>query len=364
MVLPPNSPIVAVSGPVIQQNTIINNGNNNNYKIGAVSEAQKRQRLDIAGNAAIRVIAPPGPPQNSLGPAEAINLDENENDDSAIEGFVEVDEPDGTKKRISRRRTFRIFTEPEKQNNDSSSFCKLGCISDSTGDRLVYATPTTGAIKRHVSRHHALFLNQYLECKNHLDNFNKLLAAVESIDKATVAKIARKRQSTAQLYKSVTPGLENKARSELLLELWAVANNISRFALNDPIFDTFLRSVGADVSPNRHTLQERHLVVLDNVVLADIKARLAKTKAVSVSSDGWRDLTRKNWLDLNVYWTSDGVTSDGRPKWILESEDVALLFVSGAINGDVIESLIRSELNDLVLFNSPLFLNFLLNFDK
>src|SRR6185295_4458384 len=75
--------------------------------------------------------------------------------------------------------------------------------------------------------------------------------------------------------------------------------------LNDPLFDAYLRELGAEAAPNRHSLQAEYLPQLDELVVSEYSSQLKKTICVSLSADGWRDRIRRNWISLGFYFMVD-----------------------------------------------------------
>lgn len=130
-----------------------------------------------------------------------------------------------------------------------------------------------------------------------------------------------------------------------MLLCWSIANGISRNSLNDAIFDYFLRLAGTSASPNRHDMQALYLPQLDLFVKREILQRLKTVRSVAVSSDGWRDSVRRNWLDLGIAWVSE---VDGGTRWQIDVVDADLINLPSEISGDIIETVVRESIDEFV----------------
>src|SRR5262249_9084516 len=83
---------------------------------------------------------------------------------------------------------------------------------------------------------------------------------------------------------------------------------------------------------------------LDLLVKREIKARLMKVRSVSVTSDGWRDRVKRNWLDLGIAWIVET-----NAKWEIEVVfDVDLILLPGESTGDVLETAVRESVEEFV----------------
>lgn len=99
---------------------------------------------------------------------------------------------------------------------------------------------------------------------------------------------------------------------------------------------------GAPVA-KRSDLQDEHLRQLDFLVKREICERLKKSRSVSITSDGWRDRARRNWLDLGIAWISDSGDI-----WVLDVVDADLIPIPGAATGDILETLLKESVNEFV----------------
>ena len=127
--------------------------------------------------------------------------------------------------------------------------------------------------------------------------------------------------------------------------MWAVANGVPRNALNCPILDAYLQNIGGNPAPNRHDLGYDYLRQLNELVSREHTRLLKGTQSVSMFSDGWRDLAKRDWLDLGFAWTDD---SSGSP-WTIDTIDADLIYVAGAGTGNNIETLLKESAENAVL---------------
>jgi hypothetical protein len=221
--------------------------------------------------------------------------------------------------------------------------CKCGCVSRDAGSRLVYSAPTTGAVKRHLELHHAPLLALYNSCVSAQANWNGLVAEVERVDTSTLEKIKRRRTNSEKLFKRYNDGLTAPVRGELLLMMWSAANAVPRHVLNCPLFDLFLKELGALTAPNRHGMQDIDLPVLDSLVAADHFERLARALAVSLSVDGYRDRVRRDWIGLTLYFIEVIAL-----KWRIAVIHPDLIPVSISTTSEAIEGLVFDAVDAIV----------------
>jgi hypothetical protein len=124
------------------------------------------------------------------------------------------------------------------------------------------------------------------------------------------------------------------------------ANGISRAAINDPLFDAFLRTLGAPVTSNRHFIQDRYIPMLDDFVVADIKSRLSLVPCVSISSDGWRDRRRRDFINVVLSWC-DNISNS---HWGIQVVEPDLIQVPSDTSAVSLESLLNDSLEFIVLY--------------
>ncbi len=208
---------------------------------------------------------------------------------------IEVEEIDGNGKRTRKTRKLTNWSFVDRIDNNSS-YCKCGCLDADGFDRKKLVTPTSGAITPHVKKKHPELWSMKTQLKINRGNLNQLLEKIEELNGGAVAKAKRQRRGSQKFWlKSID--LEPKVISELKLLLWSISNGISRNAINDPLFDSYIRSLGAEVAPNRHTLQSQHLPILDELVRYSYLEDLKEIPSVALSSDGWRDRHRRDWIN-------------------------------------------------------------------
>lgn len=241
---------------------------------------------------------------------------------------------------------------------DSYVLCRLGCKNKEGTGQLSYSCLSTGTITRHLRTFHTAFFDRFHRCKAGRSNWNELEELIASHDTDVMEKVTKARRKSDSFWKKVDGsgvGADPRATSQVVLMLWAVANGISRVALNDTIFDVYHKLIGASPPDNRHTLQDEHLPVCDELVMRDCMQRLKKTAAVCLMADGWRDLVRRDWIDAGVQWTEeiyDRVLE--RVKWLISVAHLDLIFVPGSATTEAINDLIANSVDDFVRFLIPL----------
>jgi hypothetical protein len=181
---------------------------------------------------------------------------------------------------------------------------------------------------------------------NNTDNVNGLKEHIDARYADSLAYTNKKRKKQGKLeFKAVK--LDKAVVSELRLMLWAVSNGISRNSLNDPLFDDFMKSLGTHLAPNRHTLQDEHLFVLDQLVLESIREKLKGVPCVSISSDGWRDNSRRDWINVVITWCGE---SPEKKTWKIFCVEPDLIFLPTSATAEAIAYLINQSVDSIVLF--------------
>jgi hypothetical protein len=266
-------------------------------------------------------------------------------EDEDIEIAIDVEEADdnGKKTRRSRKFTFWNFVE---RIDASTSFCKCGCLDLDGVDRKTYGTPTTGAIKRHVEKVHPALFTMLTNAKNNRGNIMNLLEKIEELDGNAVAKVKKQRRNSDRFWiKSIE--LKPAVISDLRLLMWSISSGISRNAVNDPLFDAYIRSLGAQVAPNRHTLQDQHLPVLDDLVRTSWVKETKDILSSALSSDGWRDRHRRDWINIVIAFII--LSLDGK-SWVIRVIEPDLIFLPSSATSDTIAYLINDSVDRIVHF--------------
>jgi hypothetical protein len=283
---------------------------------------------------------PPVPGHTVALPA-AVQIDEGIEDEDIVE---EVDEVDGNGKRSRKTRKFTFWNFVEKIDA-TNSYCKCGCLDSDGLSRKKYSTPFSGAIKRHVEKIHPQLYSLFLNCKQNRGNINELTESIAKLDGESVAKAAKRRRRSDSFF-SKAVGLEMAVTSDLRLLLWAVTNGISRNALNDPLFDAYLKSLGSQLASNRHTLQDQYLPALDDLVVDTMSSELKEVKCIALSSDGWRDRARRDWINIVLSWISTSRLN--LKKWEIFSVEPDLIYLPSSATADTIAYLINDSLESVV----------------
>jgi hypothetical protein len=270
-------------------------------------------------------------------PVAAVDVDPA--DDVAVAG-EDAERPE-KKRRVTRKITPRIFADVSPDGKRAT--CLLGCLTPENSALYSYSATSSSTILRHCQSKHPTSFKKYGQAQNNEYNIATLKEEVQAAMEKAQAEILKRQQHVDKFFRKLDKNLSKKVRADLKALLWAIANGISRNALNCALFDSFLAELGVNPVANRHDLQADYLPQLNVLVLEHVKARLKMVRSVCASSDGWRDLLSRNWIDLALAWIE---AVDG--KWVLEVVDIDLIFLPGQINGDVIESAVRESIDQFV----------------
>jgi hypothetical protein len=267
-----------------------------------------------------------------------------------MEGEIELDDEEvevgaGPKRaRITRKFTFWNFVD--KIPGSTDSFCKCGCLDDGGVLRLRYATPNTGAVRRHVEKHHKSLFTKFEACIAKRGNLNELLEDIERLNGEATEKATKRRRKSDSFWARSTK-LEKDVASNLRLLAWSISCGVSRNALNDILFDAYHKSLGCQPPSNRHLIQDSYLPAFDELVRASMVEDLKNVPCVSLSSDGWRDKARRDWINVVVQWIGD--SKKFPKKWDIKVVEPDLIFLPSSATADTIAYLINGSLELFVL---------------
>jgi len=252
-------------------------------------------------------------------------------------------EPTPKKARTTRKLTAEIFAEFTDAVG-KHVYCKLGCLARDNSSRLIYSFSSTASIERHAESKHKFLLENLERCKDNSAHVEELLKKVAALNEDALLRLSKLNKNSIKFNKKAL-ALENKTKSELILLMWSIANGVPRNALNCPILDKFFKCIGSITAENRHDLGGMYLEQLDLLVQREQTKLLAETRFVCPTSDGWRDLARRDWVDL-------GVTFMIRlPKLFqIAVLDLDLIHVPFGTSGDVLEVLVRESIDERVFF--------------
>lgn len=258
---------------------------------------------------------------------------------AVVEAAEAVAEPEPANKK-ARKQTVFIFVEPVpgKQNYH---YCLLGCLSADHKSRFSYSCTSTDHPRRHVEAKHPEIAKKFQLCQQGNSNWNELLKMIEDLNKKSLGTLERLNKNTLKYYAKIESGLAPRVRSELILVAWATANGIAKSSLNDPLFDMYLNSVGANATSNRHDLQSQYMEALNGLVVKLMVKTLEEIPSVSISHDGWKDLAKRNWIDLAVQY----MTGKGTDVWNIEVFDLDIIPLPASSTGDNLETLLRESLD-------------------
>jgi hypothetical protein len=199
--------------------------------------------------------------------------------------------------------------------------------------------PGQGGKRRRVTRKYTFF------CQNNRGDFNEMLDAIQKMNDKAIARAKVMRDKNTNFWNKAV-GLDNQTSSEIRLLMWAVSCGISRNALNDPLFDSYLKSLGKSPAANRHTLQSQALPVLDSLVGTSWQNDLKGVLCVSISSDGWRDQLRRNWINLVVQWCESAKSDPS--KWAIYVVEPDLIPLSTSATAEALAYLLSGVLEKFV----------------
>lgn len=83
----------------------------------------------------------------------------------------------------------------------------------------------------------------------------------------------------------------------------------------------------------------------DRLLIHHVTDRLRKVRSVSLSSDGWRDRSRRNWIELGVTWMA---TADDESAWTIEVVDIDIIHLPGDIFGNVLAAAVKESVECFV----------------
>lgn len=262
---------------------------------------------------------------------------------------LDGEEPAGPaqkKARTARKLTANIFVEKIENHPKSHCYCKVGCLNDSLTGLFEYAVTSTATIERHCKAKHSALLDVFYAARDGQRSQVELEDLIAKAHQKAQATLDKHSKTSAKFYKQVER-LPMKTRSDLVGLAWAICNGVSRNALNHPLLDKSLASRGAQPFPNRHDLENAYLPMLDLAVTRVIRKKLSLIDAVSTSTDGWKDLAKRYWLDVGLAWTD--ISSN--IEWKLEVIDLDLVQLLTNSTADVVETLILESISSFVRLN-------------
>lgn len=246
------------------------------------------------------------------------------------------------RRRVPRKTTYYIFTD--RDGDPKRGKCILGCLADDNSGFLAYSTSSTWAVKRHVEARHPHFAEKFEKARNKTYSLVTLMEEIDAARQLSVAKLARSKRNADAFFRKLDSGLAKDVQANLKLSLWSVTNSVSRSAVNCPLFDSYTRDLGSMAPANRHDLSDKYLPELADLVREEIKGTLKPVRSVALLSDGWRDRARRNWIDIGIAWIA--TKEDGT--WAVEVADGDIVHVPGSSTGDVLETLVKEAVEDLV----------------
>lgn len=269
---------------------------------------------------------------------------DDEDDDAEPGEATGGDERPTKRRRVTRKASPWIFVDRPGEGEGDLVTCRLGCLNIKRDGLFRYSTKNTSHVIRHVEAKHPQFITKYRKAQNNEYSFDELEKEALQQKAASLTELEKMKNNFAKFLRKAN-NLDKKVEADLVLLCWSIANGISRNSLNDTIFDYFLRLSGSTAAANRHDLQTLYLPQLDSFVKREILQHLKSVRSVAVSSDGWRDSARRNWLDLGLAWVSE---VDGGSRWQIDMVDADLIYLPSEISGDIIETVVRNSVDEFV----------------
>jgi hypothetical protein len=219
---------------------------------------------------------------------------------------------------------------------------------------LTYAGQTNGHIKKHLELHHPTFLLQLQNCKNNLENFRVLETNINKMGEVARKKLEKNQKGKLKFDKLIDSGLSEHVKSNFIMLAWGITNLISRYSLNCPIFDLFLKSLGAQPAPNRSDLALLYLLQLDALVRLENESDLKNCFSVSASCDGWRARIRHAFMSITLGRTTEKESKNGKV-WAVGAICADIIYIPGSATADNLETAVLASLNEMVWFHLTLF---------
>lgn len=230
--------------------------------------------------------------------------------------------------------------------SEKLAVCRLRCLSKDNNDRFQFTAIGTTHVERHVQSKHPSFYDKFEKAKDNYYNVAMLESEIDAANSKAIQRILALKATADKFFRRVkVAGLDNKVKCDLELLMWAIANGVSRLALNSPILDQYLHGIGSTAAPNRHDLGTEYLQQLDSLVKKEIRCSLAEASSVCLSSDGWSDITRRFWVDLGIAFIAEVET---KKEWQLLVVDADLIPIPGSATGDVLETVISESVEEFV----------------
>lgn len=172
----------------------------------------------------------------------------------------EVGEP-LKKKRKVRKETLRAFVETIKKEEQPPNpdkpgtlyndhvICLCGCLNKSETDHFKYSAPSTGQIERHMKLNHPILLSLWLKCNDLEGDYKTVYQSRDALHETAKKKIEKTKAQAKKFFnKAVTGYMSNQVKANLVLLIWSICNDVSRYSLNDSILDKYHILLGKNSS--------------------------------------------------------------------------------------------------------------------
>lgn len=218
----------------------------------------------------------------------AIEIDEVESDDNDETDHIHpTDEGSATEKRRKNNSLLsRLFEE------DPSDKRNVRCLLPSEGAGNYKHLPTVARSNR--NRHLGAFHQGQL----------KLLETARDEGRLELA-LARIKQNQVE---SIQPFLvSGRDHSRAAQVLWMLKKSISWNSVADDFYSQIFSSLGLDttVAVDRNFITRKAIPALTQIIAEKVKSLLSDSHEISISFDGWTDISMKKFLGVMLYFTSE-----------------------------------------------------------
>lgn len=158
------------------------------------------------------------------------------------------------KSRTTRKLTLFIFVKDPpkppinpktKQPFENHVICCCGCLNSDETDFFMFSAPNSGAIERHMEQKHSSLLRDFNKVRDTEGDAKSLYARRDALYVAAQKIVLKRKLDNDKFFrKAITSNLPNQVKAHIVLTAWAVANNVSRYSLNDSIFDKYHTIIG------------------------------------------------------------------------------------------------------------------------
>lgn len=197
------------------------------------------------------------------------------------------------------RKHERYNEKTEKGSTCYFVYCLMGCTDRTTGWKIFSCNSPKRVLEHMSARHGELFkVLPNLKGRTDKKQFEVFLEAVQRSRNHALANYlsADFLHKSAKKVKFSRDHLTYEERGNLMLAAWQIACSIPRNAFDHPIFKAFHLNQTGRKSPNRKNFGNELLETLYHRVRKLEAQPLITTRSVSLSIDGWRDPSAREFV--------------------------------------------------------------------